>query len=192
MSPTLLTALPWTTTSFLQASFTLKNEGPASHLCLRPAQHHTCLLPGQSPTAVWLTQRPSIPLLSSFSVRLSPSPRIMSHFPSTKHTLRTPFIFREKKPPRPFPLDPLILTTRRASFTPQSSFFLHFPQKEADSHIKSLSSVHCCRPHKSLPCLCVAGKRHVPFHSPRRLVIMAFLTQEHLTMPKEEWFQTSA
>ena len=119
-------------------------------------------------------------------------PRIMSHFPSTQHTLRTPFIFREKKPPRPFPLDPLILTTRRASFTPQSSFFLHFPQKEADSHIKSLSSVHCCRPHKSLPCLCVAGKRHVPFHSPRRLVIMAFLTQEHLTMPKEEWFQTSA
>ena len=99
---------------------------------------------------------------------------------------------REKKSPRPFPLDPLILTTRRASFTPQSSFFLHFPQKEADSHIKSLSSVHCCRPHKSLPCLCVAGKRHVPFHSPRRLVIMAFLTQEHLTMPKEEWFQTSA
>ena len=126
------------------------------------------------------------------SARLSPSPRIMSDFPSTQPILRTPFIFREKKPPRPFPLDPLILTTRRASFTPQSSFFLHFPQKEADSHIKSLSSVHCCRPHKSLPCLCVAGKRHVPFHSPRRLVIMAFLTQEHLTMPKEEWFQTSA
>ena len=95
---------------------------------------------------------------------------------------------REKKSPRPFPLDPLILTTRRASFTPQSSFFLHFPQKEADSHIKSLSSVHCSK----VPCLCVAGKRHVPFHSPRRLVIMAFLTQEHLTMPKEEWFQTSA
>ena len=132
----------------------------------------------------------SIPFF--ISVRLSSSPRIMSDFPSTKHTLRSPFIFQEKKPPRSFPLDPLILTTRRASFTPQSSFFLHFPQKEADSHIKSLSSVHCCRPHKSLPCLCVAGKRHVPFHSPRRLVIMAFLTQEHLTMPKEEWFQTSA
>ena len=189
MSPTLLTALPWTTTSFISSSqFHSENEGPASHLCLRPAHHHTCLLPVQSPTAVWLTQRPSIPLLSSFSVRLSPSPRIMSHFPSTQPILRTPFIFREKKPPRPFPLDPLTLTTRRASFTPQSSFFLHFPQKEADSHIKSLSSVHCSK----VPCLHVAGKRHVPFHSPRRLVIMAFLTQEHLTMPKEEWFQTSA
>ena len=49
-------------------------------------------------------------------------PRIMSHFPSTQHTLRTPFIFREKKPPRPFPLDPLILTTRRASFIFLSPF----------------------------------------------------------------------
>ena len=178
---------------FISSSqFHSENEGPASHLCLRPAQHHTCLLPGQSPTADCLTPRPNIPLLSSFSVRLSPSPRIMSHSPSTQPILRTPFIFREKKPPRPFPLDLLILTTRRASFTPQSSFFLHFPEKEADSHIKSLSSVHCCRPHKSLPCLCVAGKRHVPLHSPRRLVIVEFLTQEHLTMPKEGWYQTSA
>ena len=81
----------------------------------------------------------------------------MSLFPSTQHTLRVPFSLREKKPPQPFPLDPLVPDHKTCYFHPTVVFLSPFSSERSrlshqvtllcallsSSQVPSLSL--CCR-----------------------------------------------